>query len=614
MNPKKSARIKKQKEVITEFAERATASINVNNILLFTIEKYSNFLEQIKEILNIKNNLQEKNYPQKEKNSMILTEVSKYTLNLKKLKTFLKESVDKLKQKSDTNYKLIFDETSILKVELAKNQTDNFILSNELMQKADIIVKLKESIKGSKEHSLFREIKRETNAKTNESNPYLISDNLKSQRDLITNCKQINKYKVKCWKKERLRNKKKELISCLNDIIKFLEDGVNKSNNISNSIIKTNKPIYNKKNKVPNNNKQQKTNKNLKFNVQNYSVTLDNLSNRYNFINENYSSTHMNYYSNETNDNTFIPNNKLKGSLNKSVNMFDSKNDETTNNKTRNNSASRSKKTPYNTNDNKKVKIKNKFEFLTVDELFDLNNEETLKEAIIDDELHSDDEVVFGDKIKPKKTIKTDYINEITKQVPKLYFSQIEFNKAKVMNEADLYSAQRRKFEMQNIDENLKTLKKKIKKLKKKCEINEQKLEALQNFDRKVKDSYKVLKPLKIVSSVNEIDVRFMKNEFYNSRANKEKIDEVDENMNDSDDINQYLDDDDRKDDLDDINDEDEKYFNKNKKNKIGENNNVHTMNNFGNDGLFYKSGMVHLGKKKAKKVDIEDYQKAQSK
>ena len=49
---------------------------------------------------------------------------------------------------------------------------------------------------------------------------------------------------------------------------------------------------------------------------------------------------------------------------------------------------------------------------------------------------------------------------KIKKQVPFINLSQIEYNKQKVMNEADLYSLQRRKLKNQNVDENIKNRKK----------------------------------------------------------------------------------------------------------------------------------------------------------
>ena len=166
----------------------------------------------------------------------------------------------------------------------------------------------------------------------------------------------------------------------------------------------------------------------------------------------------------------------------------------------------------------KKKKVKEKFKFLTFEELFDLENVEGEKELIIQEELHSDDEVVFEKKIKNKNRINTEYLSKIKKQVPGLFLNQIEFNKKKVMNEADLYSFQRREFNRQNIDQNIKTMKKKIKIMKRRTEINRQKLKALMDFDKKAKEQYESLKKVKVLSSVKDKDISFMKKEFYNYR------------------------------------------------------------------------------------------------
>ena len=181
----------------------------------------------------------------------------------------------------------------------------------------------------------------------------------------------------------------------------------------------------------------------------------------------------------------------------------------------------------------KKKKVKQKLNFLTVDELFDLDNVEGEKEFIIQEELHSDEEIIFEKKIKNKNRINTEYLTQIKKQVHGLYLNQIEFNKKKVMNEADLYSLQRREFNRQNIDENIKTMKKKIKIMKRRISINQEKLKAMTDFVKKAEEQYEVLKPIKVLSSMKDYDISFMKKEFYNQRKNKnnnnEIIPEVDE-------------------------------------------------------------------------------------
>ena len=73
------------------------------------------------------------------------------------------------------------------------------------------------------------------------------------------------------------------------------------------------------------------------------------------------------------------------------------------------------------------------------------------------------------------------YFPKIKKEVPNLYLSKIEFNKSKVINKADLYSMQRRQFQMQNMDENIKLIKK-TKNNKKK----------MQNKRRKIPDNSKL--------------------------------------------------------------------------------------------------------------------------
>ena len=198
-----------------------------------------------------------------------------------------------------------------------------------------------------------------------------------------------------------------------------------------------------------------------------------------------------------------------------------------------------------NSNENNKNTKKNKgikkINLLTVDELFDVNNDEGEKEAIIDDELHSDDEIVFPIIVKSKKKITVDYRELIKKKVPDIYLSQIEFNKSKVMNEADLYSYQKRKFKTQNVDENIRIMKKKIKILKRRIKINKEKLKAIQNFANSVKDSYNTLKPLKVQMSVKEEKINFMKKEFY-KQNNKDVIDENDE-LNYQKELDDYLND-----------------------------------------------------------------------
>ena len=105
---------------------------------------------------------------------------------------------------------------------------------------------------------------------------------------------------------------------------------------------------------------------------------------------------------------------------------------------------------------------KKKLKIPTVDELFDFANNEGEKEAIIDDELHSDEEIVFQPKVKQAKKIIKKYLPKVKEKVPKLSLSLIEYNKMKIMNEADLYSYNKRQEQLGNADENIKIMKNKV--------------------------------------------------------------------------------------------------------------------------------------------------------
>ena len=107
-------------------------------------------------------------------------------------------------------------------------------------------------------------------------------------------------------------------------------------------------------------------------------------------------------------------------------------------------------------------------QLLSLDELFDISNYEGKKEEIIDEELHSNDDTKFEKKVIPKKKIINDYLKQIKSEVPSLNLSLIEFNKEKAMNEADMYSLQRRNFEVNDIDCLINNMKKKLKRIKKK--------------------------------------------------------------------------------------------------------------------------------------------------
>ena len=199
----------------------------------------------------------------------------------------------------------------------------------------------------------------------------------------------------------------------------------------------------------------------------------------------------------------------------------------------------------YNSNDNDNIlddsslKKKKTIKIPTVEELFDVANNEGENEAIIDDELHSDDEIVFQPKVKQNKKIVKNYLPKIKEQIPKISLSLIEYNKMKVMNDADLYSYNKRQEQRGNPDENIKILKKKLKIIKRRCGLNEKKLETLQNFVKECENDYNRLKSMKVQMSVKDKNIIYMKKDFFIA----DKIDEEEDEYNYQKELNEYLND-----------------------------------------------------------------------
>jgi hypothetical protein len=572
---KKNSKLEKKLQ-IKDLAQIATEKIHENKLLLETLSFYKQKIEIIKSFMNRKNNNEnseikttansteiKSNIDDPNINESIKKEFTEYNEEMKKFKTNLNESIKKLLVKYETNNNIAFDESSLQNINLQKYRNDNFILFYDLRPKNDIIKKLNENILNSRRYSVFRETKRESYVTPVNSEPQINNDNLYLQRDLQIECKHCNKCINKLKKKMKTLKKIKEKEEYLQKVIDYFE----KENNISlekkeSSIFKKKKEnnannflsFSSNKKKVVNNKRKNNMNNN------NYnSITIDELGKKYQFE-EDFNDLGGGY----NDDQTYMAN---KGGIN---NLLFSNDNET--------------KNKIEKKKEKEKEVKKKFNFLTVDELFDLENDEGEKEVIIQDELHSDDEVVFEKKIKNKVRISTMYLSEIKKTVPNLYLNQIEFNKKKIMNEADLYSYQRREYFKQNVDENIRLMKKRIKKLKKRLSINKQKLQALIEFDKKAKEKYKVLKPLKVQSSLKDYNISFMRREFYNFKNKRNDIiAEVDEKNYENEE--KKNDDSEEEGDVDDYSDEmrKKKKFNKNNIVATEANDEDDKQNNIGN-------------------------------
>ena len=528
---KKNLKKQKRKEEIITLAEDAKLKINQNRILSEQIDNYNKHIQMIKSFMNkytqnakITESISKDN----NKNKFIKNEFINYYKELKKSIGDLRESTNKVKQKYDTNNDIYFDDISEQNLSYKQMLLDSFILSYSLEQKLNIIKKLKESVHSSRDYNIFREPKRETIINTKYGEEFIDDINQDYQSHILYEIKQFNKYHNRCLKKMKKINNCKNKIQILNQIISYFQQIIfGKSNYIAyNNNYNSNYKLKSVPHQVKNNIYNYKSNKIVK---------TDKIYNK-------------KYYKDEDNDNIFYNTINLNkyGNLNNDsfgytlgdLNSYET--DQTFNFGNINNnllSLTNNTSNGVRTEPKKKKKIN----LPTVEELFDLANNEGEKEAIIDEELHSDEEIIFETKIKSKKKIIVDYLPKIKKEVPNLYLSQIEFNKSKVMNEADLYSVQRRQFQMQNMDENIKMMKKKLKIIKRRCKINEEKCETIQNYTKECEENYKSLKNLKIQMSMQQEKVSFMKKEFFTQHT-KDVIDEEDE-LNYQKEMDDYLND-----------------------------------------------------------------------
>ena len=506
---KKSSKIKKRKQQIFSLAEDAKLKIIKNRIISSQINNYNKYIESIKSFIDKcseKNKITEFNSKNKDNVSYIKKECKNFLSGLKNNIINLKSEINKIRQKYDANNDLYFS----VDLNYKRAQEDSFILSYSLNQKLNTIKKLKESIHLSKDYNIFQEPKRETliNTKIAEDNLDRINEDL--QKYALFEIKQFNKYYNRTQRKLKKRNLNKNKIQIFNQIINYFQQ-YNQGKKSNYIIQQKSNTLYNppnqtiSKTKKPPDKKYYRKEDPDNINLTNIYLSLNNTD-----INPTTNDTEKyNSFGEFTNNNLYNSSNLFPLSFNKSI---------------RKNSLKR-----------------NKLKIPTVDELFDLANNEGEKEAIIDDELHSDDEIVFQPKVKQNKKIILNYLPKIKNQVPKISLSLIEYNKIKVMNEADLYSYNKRQEQRGNEDENIKIMKNKLKVIKRRCNLNQKKLITIQNFVKECENDYNRLKAMKVQMSVNEKEVTFMKKEFFKQHI-VDKIDEEDE-LNYQKELDEYLND-----------------------------------------------------------------------
>lgn len=514
---------KQSKQHIQSLAELCIYEIYENKFLISQKERYTSQINLIKQILIDNSKLVENN--NNSKKQIIINEQIKNIYNTFISKNFqLKKEQQKILSKYNKYKEDLLKEDSMNRQTLSIIQYDNFILIYQLKEKDDIIKSIQKGLDSLKDSLYFKENKREISV-NNKWGEYYLTTNLNNLSEkMMGECQNFIQFRNKCDKKEKEKTKINKKIQIYKELIKYYKNCLGYSKNSDKSFNSVRKNKNNeKKNKdksllaksilIPNENKLSLFDK--EENLFDENLLIDKEINKKN-NNRNEGSINNEKIDEKEQLSSILINENDYGNLFKYNNNNDLK---------------------YikNKNNNKSSKsIKN---FLTVDELFDVNNHEGKSEAIIDDELHSDDETVFEIKVKPLKKVSIHYIPKIKSQVPKINLAQIEFNKQKVMNEADLYSLQRRNFKMQNLDENIKTMKKKVKKMKHICKINKKKVISFENFSKNMENNYKALKPLKIQSSLGGAKIPKIQNFFHNGydNGNMNDIDDIDLGAEDSD-------------------------------------------------------------------------------
>ena len=488
------------KESITRLADQAKVQINQNKYLMEIIEIFKQQISIVKNIITNYSLSATEKESNKSKYNLPLT----YKKQLLLLNSKLKEEINKNLKKQENNINYILKDFSILNQTLSQFSIDNFILNNTINKYNNTIKTLNESIESSRKYDLFREPKRESELELKESKNVFVVHNLESQQKMLSYCRDYVKYKTKNVKKQIKVNRYKNNISILKNIIRYYctkiyGEEFKTLNNIINQKIENKEKINKIKNNnqvdikkrigtTPNNNNIfGKTEKKEKFKEK-----IKNIK-----INENEEEKEKD--SKEKNNN-----NSNDNSFNKTSLIF-----ENDTNLLKNIYKSETKDTNNNIEENKFER--KKINILKIDELLDIENIEVKDEDIIDDELNSDDEVFFEKKVKPKKKLSTDFLPEIKKNIPSINLSQIEFNKLKVINEADAYSLQKRNFIQGNINGKIKNFKKQIKHLGKRISINKKKLDVIHSFIEDVKYNYRLLRPIKVQTSAAGNDVDYIR-------------------------------------------------------------------------------------------------------
>ena len=516
------------KEKLKYFAEKAKEVINLNINYHKQKEKYENYIREIKSILFDKDNIQ--------------ANFRKIIIKLKENKDKLQQEYEKIKSlKYDIYYKNCTDELEMGRPLLNQLKSDKFTLEYTLSQKDNMIKVLSINMKNSLYFSLFRQPKRDTFLDIKEGDLTIKEITNQIQSIILKNSKSFNALNEKCKRKQKKIEQLKDKIKQLKEyiyLLKFEKTKINQENYLRSYA--SNK-ISNQVNSISNLKTTDRT-------ISTYDTTSakkiienkENINNNgfklSNSLGKNYEEDFkfINKKDNVTNAimSTIIPEslNYLKHSRMKNIKNSEALKNETefTLNKNYNENKNINYFNNFLTNkalsaENRKTKkIKNKKNikndkiiqsFQNLEELFGSSNSENeQEEIIIDTVIHSDDETTLENKIIPKKSLSGTYLQEIQSKIPKINLDLIEFNKLKVFQEIDLYSLQRRNYKNMSVDDNINIIKKKIKKIKNKININSKKAKAMKKFIDDLKNKYILYKRIKTKSSAINSKVNYIAN------------------------------------------------------------------------------------------------------
>ena len=492
-----------------ELIEKKKEVILLNKFLENKLSLYKKYVELTKDIMN--------KFPIDDKDSALKL-FNSYIVVINNDYNNLKEEYDK---KIDNKYQSLLEESTsditIGRPILYQYRNEEFYLDYLEKEKEDLITGLKKSVKQSKEFHLFREPKRDILIDIKNGNKEIDKAVNDLQQNMLYECKKCNKFKERKKKYKYQIDEIKKNIKILEKYIKEEKKNIDFDNNIENvkkpSLFAPNK---NEKEKVIEEENQNKE-KNFIENGMENKIEIENGMKKENLKEKRKKSPKEFIMENKIeNENE---KEKEKGMTNKyfygkidfkqSINIAlnpnfmknfqkkkESKGDD---NSRRHSSRDKNNKKKHGGKNlktsiralNKKNKIISEFE--KVEQLFEISIDDE-KEGIIDEELHSDDDTVFENRIKKKKDLK-DYLKDLKKTIPEINLKQIEFNKIKIINEADVFSNQRRNYKNQNIEKSIKELKKQIVKMKEKLEyikIKEKYMkEYMEKFKMKAGNIYK---------------------------------------------------------------------------------------------------------------------------